>query len=104
MRIHDEFDDFVEEVFKTRPEVKKEYDALTPLYNMIDAVIGARIEKGMSIEELAKLANVKKKKLVEFEFGNYNPSLKFLRKIAEPLDLKLEVKLIGQRGRLKIEN
>ncbi|MEA5039513.1 hypothetical protein SDC9_193456 [bioreactor metagenome] len=76
------------------PELRKEYEALVPQYQIISAVIAARIERNMTQAELAKRASTKQSNISRFESGNYNPSVLFLQKIATALDKKLEITLI----------
>jgi DNA-binding XRE family transcriptional regulator len=75
------------------PELLKEYEALAPQYEIIDAVIAARIEKRLTQAELAERANTKQSNISRFESGNYNPSVEFLQKIAGALDKQLEITL-----------
>lgn len=74
-------------------ELRKEYEALAPQYEIIDAVIAARIEKKMTQAELAERADTKQSNISRFESGNYNPSIEFLQKIAGALDKQLEITL-----------
>jgi len=75
------------------PELRKEYEALAPQYEIIDAVIAARIEKQMTQAELAERADTKQSNISRFESGNYNPSVEFLQKIAGALDKQLKITL-----------
>ncbi len=75
------------------PELRKEYEALAPQYEIIRAVIAARIEKQMTQADLAERADTKQSNISRFESGNYNPSVEFLRKIAGALDKRLEITL-----------
>ena len=74
-------------------ELRKEYEELAPQYEIIDAVIAARIEKQMTQAELAELADTKQSNISRFESGNYNPSVEFLQKIAGALDKQLGITL-----------
>jgi len=74
-------------------ELRKEYEALASQYDIIDAVIAARIEKRMTQAELAERADTKQSNISRFESGNYNPSVEFLQKIAEALGKRLEITL-----------
>ena len=74
-------------------ELRKEYEALAPQYNIIDAVIAARMEKQMTQADLAERADTKQSNISRFESGNYNPSVEFLQKIAGALDKHLEITL-----------
>ena len=71
----------------------REYEALSPQYDLIDAVIAARTEKHMTQAELAERIGTKQSNISRFEGGNYNPSLEFLQKIAGALDKQLEITL-----------
>ena len=74
-------------------ELRKEYEALASQYDIIDAVIAARIEKRMTQAELAERADTKQSNISRFESGNYNPSVEFLQKIAGALGKRLEITL-----------
>jgi len=75
------------------PELRKEYEALASQYDIIDAVIAARVEKRMTQAELAERADTKQSNISRFESGNYNPSVEFLQKIAGALGKRLEITL-----------
>ena len=75
------------------PEFRAEYEALAPQYEIIHAVIAARIEKQMTQADLAERADTKQSNISRFESGSYNPSLEFLQKIAGALDKQLEITL-----------
>jgi len=75
------------------PELRKEYEALAPQYEIIESVIAARIEKQMTQAELAERADTKQSNISRFESGNYNPSVEFLQKIAGALNKQLEITL-----------
>lgn len=75
------------------PDLRKEYEALMPQYEIIDAVISERLQQKMTQEELAERANTKQSNISRFESGNYNPSIEFLQKIAGALGKNLEIRL-----------
>lgn len=87
--------------FKTLDQLKKEffrnkafkkaYDELEPEFILIEKIIEARIKKGMTQAELARRIGTKQSALSRFERGDYNPSLKFLRKVADGLGVKLKI-------------
>lgn len=87
------YKDYKKAVLAGNSELRKEYEALAPQYNIIDAVIAARIEKQMTQAELAERAETKQSNISRFESGNYNPSLEFLQKLAGALDKQLEITL-----------
>ena len=87
------YKEYKKAVLDENSELRKEYEALAPQYEIIDAVIAARMEKQMTQAELAERANTKQSNISRFESGNYNPSMEFLQKIAEALDKQLEITL-----------
>lgn len=44
----------------------------------------------------SELLNTKQLSIARLESGNYNPSIDFLKKIAEVLDAELEVKFVSK--------
>jgi ribosome-binding protein aMBF1 (putative translation factor) len=74
-------------------EVKAEYEALRPQYELIEQIIVARTKQGITQEELAKRAGTKQSNISRFEGGNYNPSLEFMQKLAQGLGKELHITL-----------
>ncbi|MDR0325785.1 MAG: helix-turn-helix transcriptional regulator [Oscillospiraceae bacterium] len=87
------FKEYKENALKNDPAFRAEYEALAPHYEIIKAVIAARIEKQMTQADLAERADTKQSNISRFESGNYNPSVEFLQKIAGALDKQLEITL-----------
>ena len=87
------YKEYKEAALAGNPELRKEYEALAPQYEIIKAVIAARIEKQMTQADLAEHADTKQSNISRFESGNYNPSVDFLQKIAVALDKQLEITL-----------
>jgi len=87
------FKEYKENALNTDKEFRAEYEALAPQYEIIKAVIAARIENKMTQADLAERANTKQSNISRFESGNYNPSLEFLQKLAGALGKSLEIKL-----------
>lgn len=87
------YKEYKETTLAGNPELRKEYEALAPQYEIIEAVIAARIEKQMTQAELAERADTKQSNISRFESGNYNPSVEFLQKIAGALNKQLEITL-----------
>ena len=73
--------------------VKKEYDKLTPRYEVISELISARIKKGITQKELARKIGTKQSAIARFESGNINPSLRFLEKLAEGMGYQVNISL-----------
>ena len=53
----------------------------------------ARIKKKLSQGELAKLVGTKQSAISRFESGRYNPSIKFLGKVADSLGKSIIIRI-----------
>lgn len=73
------------------PDFKKAYDDLAPEYEIIRAIIVARAETNMTQKELAEKTGIQQSHISRLESGNYNPSLKFLKRVAAGLGKELHI-------------
>lgn len=76
------------------PKFKREYDALEPEFAIIESIIKQRIAKKISQKQLALRMGTQQSALSRLESGTYNPSLKFLKKVAAALDSKLQISIV----------
>ena len=90
-RKHRDFNDFLNESLKN-PKIKAEYDKLQPEFAMIQAVIDARVKKGVTQKELAQKIGTKQSVISRLESGRANPSVAFLKKLAQALNSHLEIR------------
>ena len=74
-------------------KIRAQYEALRPQYELIEQIISARTEQGITQKELADRAGTKQSNISRFECGNYNPSLEFMQKIAKGLGKELHILL-----------
>ena len=72
-------------------DVKREFNKLSPRYELISQLIEARNKKGVTQKELAKRMGTKQSAIARLESGNANPSVLFLEKLADALDSKLQI-------------
>jgi transcriptional regulator with XRE-family HTH domain len=70
---------------------KEEYDKLAPEYEIISALIKARKEQNITQVELAKRVHTDQANISRLERGNYNPSLSFLKRIADGLNMDVHI-------------
>ena len=84
------FKEFKKELLKD-PEVKKAYDDLGPEFELIRAMIKKRLKKGLTQTQLAKKIGSRQPVISRLEQGTYNPTLKFLNRVAHALDGKLKI-------------
>ena len=76
------------------PEVKKEYDALAPEYDIIQAMIDARKSQNLTQKELSDRTGITQADISRIEKGTRNPSLEMLKRLANGLGMQLKVEFI----------
>lgn len=87
------FNDFLNEQLNN-PEIKKEYDALEPEFAIIQAIIDARKETGLTQKELSERTGIAQGDISKLENGSANPSLKTLQRLANGMNMQLKVDFI----------
>jgi len=79
------------------PEVKAEYDALDAEFALLDERLAARRRAGLTQAEVAKRMGTKAPAVARIESGGgskrHSPSVTTLRKYAEAVGCKLEIRL-----------
>jgi len=73
--------------------IRQAYDELGPEFALVEMVIERRLKKGWTQKALAEKIGTQQPVISRLEQGNYNPSLKFLSRVAEALGAKLEISL-----------
>lgn len=86
--------DIKKEILKD-PQVKAEYDALAPEYELAASLIQARIDRKMTQAELAEKAGLSQVMIARLESGTSNPTYSTIARVAHALDK--ELKLVGSR-------
>lgn len=92
-RKHLDFEVWKRESLKD-PVLKAEYDRLQPEFAVIRAVLDARMNKGLTQHKLAKKIGTKQSVISRLESGRANPSVAFLKRLAQALNSHLEIKFI----------
>ncbi|MBI3289844.1 helix-turn-helix transcriptional regulator [Candidatus Microgenomates bacterium] len=82
----------VEKKLMSDPGVKRAYEDLQPEFAIIQALIDARVKKKLSQEELAKRMGTGQAVISRLENANASPSLSLIKRLANALDLKVELK------------
>jgi len=90
-RKHLDFSVWKKEVLKDS-ELKAEYDRLQPEYAVIQAILDARVKRGVTQKELAQKIGTKQSVISRLESGRANPSVAFLKKLAQALNSHLEIR------------
>ena len=83
-----------DEALKSNPELKAEYDALAPEYDIIQAMIDAR--KGLNItqKELSERTGITQADISRIENGTRNPSLNMMKRLAEGMGMVLKLEFV----------
>lgn len=76
------------------PEFKAEWDAQATERALMRQIVEARLEEGLSQQELARRCGMKPANLCRLENGNGNPSVATLNKIAHGLGRKLRISFV----------
>ena len=78
------------------PKVKEEYDALGPEYDLIQTMIDARINQGITQKELSKSTGITQADISRIENGTRNPSLAMVKRLADGLGMKLKLEFVSK--------
>lgn len=90
------YKDFKKEVLSD-PEVKKEYDALEPEFDIIQAMIDARKSQNLTQKELSERTGITQADIGRIENGTRNPSLSMLKRLAKGMGMQLKVEFIAPK-------
>lgn len=92
-RKHLDFTTFKKQALKN-PKIRAEYERLQPEFALINEVLRARSEKGITQKDLAERVGTKQSVISRLESGRANPSVAFLKKLAQALNRHLEIRFI----------
>ena len=73
------------------PEFRKAYEELQPEMSVIRAMIEARTSKNMTQKEVSEKTGIAQTEISRLENGTRNPSIKLLQRLADGLDMDLNV-------------
>lgn len=73
---------------------KKEYDDLEPEYDIINAMIKVRKEKGLTQKQLSELTGISQADISRIENGTRNPSLEMIKRLATGMGMRLKLEFI----------
>ncbi len=82
----------------SRPEVKAEYDALQPEYDLIQALIDARTSQNITQKELSGRTGITQADISRIENGTRNPSLAMVKRIAKGLGMQVKLEFISSQS------
>ena len=74
--------------------LKEEYDALTPEYDLIQALIDARKSQNLTQKELSERTGITQADISRIENGTRNPSLNMIKRLADGIGMVLKLEFI----------
>ncbi len=87
------FNDFLQEQLQG-PEFRKEYEALQPEHAVVQAIIDARKNAGLTQKELSERTGIAQGDISKLENGNANPSIRTLQRLAAAMGMTLKVEFL----------
>jgi DNA-binding XRE family transcriptional regulator len=79
------------------PEFRSEYEKADAEFAVIEALVRARMDAGLTQTELAQRIGTTQSAIARLEGGGVSPSLSTLRRYAEATGTKLKVSLVPER-------
>jgi len=90
------YDDFLAEQLQDE-EFKKEYDNLQPEFDVIRAIVDARVSQNITQKQLAERSGINQADISKLENGTRNPSIKLLKRLADGMDMALKIEFIPKQ-------
>lgn len=76
------------------PKFRREYEKVQTEFAPVRAIIQARMKRGITQSHIAKKMGTTQSAIARVESGSANPSLKFMQKLADALDLRLDIRFL----------
>jgi len=89
------YEDVFAEKLQRNPEFRKIWEAGETRRQVVSALIGERIRRKVSQQDLAHKAGVKQPSLARVESGNVMPSLNMLSRLAKAMNTRINVQFIS---------
>ena len=90
------YDDFLAEQLQDE-EFKKEYDNLQPEFDVIRAIVDARVSQNITQKQLAERSGINQADISKLENGTRNPSIKLLKRLADGMHMALKIEFIPKQ-------
>jgi len=83
-----------------RPDVRREYEKLNEEFELLDEILKARAEAGLTQAELAARIGTTQSAVARLEtaIGKHSPSIGTLKRYASALGYRLQVRLVKEQG------
>lgn len=77
--------------------IEKEKDRIKD--QILESYIALRKRRGITQQEIAERTGMKRTNIVRIESGRYVPTIEVLVKLADALDMELEIRLVERENR-----
>lgn len=88
-----EFNEFLAEQMQN-PKFKAEWEALDPEFSVIEAMLKARKESGLTQQQLSERTGIAQTDISKLERGNGNPSLRTLQRLAAGMGMRVKIEFV----------
>ena len=82
----------------TDPDFVRAHEDIQPEMNVVRAIIDARISQNMTQKELAEKTGIAQTEISKLENGTRNPSIKLLQRLADGMDMVLNITFTPKAG------
>lgn len=93
LKVEYDFNRYVQEQLQN-PDFKEEYDKLEPEFALMQALIDARKNSGMTQKELSEKTGITQGDISKIEHGKINVSLATLKRLAEGMGKQLKIEFV----------
>ena len=90
------FNDYREEQLRDE-EFRREYENMQPEFDVIRAIVNARISKNLTQKELAERTGINQADISKLENGTRNPTVNLLKRLAEGMDMALKIEFVPKQ-------
>lgn len=84
------FNDYLKDQM-TDPAFRQEWEALEPEFAIVQAIIDARKESGLTQKQLSERTGIAQADISKLESGNGNPSIKTLQRLAAGMGMRVKI-------------
>lgn len=81
------------------PDFRTEWEAIQPELAIIQAMIDARKESGLTQKQLSERTGIAQADISKLEHGNGNPSLRTLQRLAAGMGMKVKLEFVPLSSR-----
>ena len=97
------YEKYRDQALNNDPELKAEYDALAPEYDIIQAMIAARKSQNLTQKQLSERTGITQADISRIENGTRNPSLEMMKRLAKGMGMVLKLEFVPDPGKLNVK-